>query len=380
MSINNEKYILYVLLCEERKLFAGITKFIDKRLKEQFDLGSKTSKVLIKHKPVLTLKKSIYKIKKNALREVARINSLEGNDVEKYIISCTIKNRRNIIITQLSGDLFGITCPSCCRENIITCLKSEIYSKSIKFQCICEIIRRNINDLFEQVMLGIVCMGYGKFIFKGKDDDAIRDSILGFSNRGERRRALNAYHLIDDISFKNTYLLLASILEECYNLIKEHSKNSSGDEQKIVTSFTKNTFDKNKNELLRTAKNVRYTRFAHFVVLVSNVLKHTGGVIKDDGGSGTILIKKYKCKENMNIVDFKNIHCINGSAAGNILYIMSRLYVFMFDLSAHIFGLKKFRVNRTLDSTIEEQIMNYQIREEFNNFLLSIDDGSVDFR
>ncbi len=49
---SDENYWLYLILCQKKKYYVGITKNLHRRRKEEFSLGPRCPKWMLKHKPV----------------------------------------------------------------------------------------------------------------------------------------------------------------------------------------------------------------------------------------------------------------------------------------------------------------------------------------
>lgn len=163
-----------------------------------------------------------------------------------------------------------------------------------KFKCIHNIIKEKIDALFEQAILAACCFYNGRFMFEGKKNDRAIDFILGLSEKGHRKRTMAAYETLDEISFKNNYLLLSSILEESYYLIKGFADQHS--EYNLPEKYNHYTFTKGNIRTTLGSCRLRFDNIAYIVQLIANVIKHSGGIIKEEERSGKDLIKEFKFK------------------------------------------------------------------------------------
>lgn len=375
----NASWYVYVILCEDRVLFSGITTDVDRRLKEQFSGGNRTSKFLLKNKPLVLIKKFKCKNKQSARQSSERINQLKGEQRSDFIITSLLKKPRPLNLVEVSKNHFEIYCNDCGFKSTLKCKRRDLDIEVKKFKCIHEALKEKIDMLFEQAILGIGCFHNGRFMFQGKNEDRARDFLLGFSGRGHRKRTKVAYETLDEISFKNSYLLLSAILEESYYLIHEYTSQHSS--CKLPRDYKRFSFKKNCNSLLKDINNIRFSRIAHFVRQSSNVLKHSGGTIKSSSGPASkSLINEFKLKQGWDIVARRNYIKINGILIGNIFEIIIRLYVFVCDLVVAVFGFKKFRIKPSEYKNIQEKIVNYDVRETYKDFLKKVQqDGSVIF-
>ncbi|MBX9587429.1 MAG: GIY-YIG nuclease family protein [Gammaproteobacteria bacterium] len=374
----NKYWYVYVILCEERILFSGITTNVDRRLKEQFSGDKHASKLLLKVKPLMPIKIIKCKNKKTAILKSGRINKLEGEQREDFILRSCLKKTKPLKVQAVSKDKFEITCNECSYISTLLCEQRKLEIELMKFKCIHETIKEKINTLFEQAILGAICFNNGRFMFEGKREDKARGFLLAFSERGHQKRTMTAYLILDEISFKNSYLLLSSILEESYYLIRKVANEYSN--YRLHEKYTRFTFTKTYNSIMQDASGkIRFVKIAQFIQLIANVLKHSGGIIINKD-SGKDLITYFKFKEDLDIVSGKSIINIYGIQIGDIIGVIEKLYVFIFDFIAFIFGFKKFRIKLTDNQSIQEKIVNYDIREAFQDFLKTVEqDGSVLF-
>jgi hypothetical protein len=104
-------------------------------------------------------------------------------------------------------------------------------------------------------------------------------------------------------------------------------------------------------------------------------LKHNAGVICDVKGER--LIRDFKFERDNNIVDLRKYRKIRGIVIGDILSITLRLYIFITDLVSYLFNYRC--VNISSKENIIERLCDYQIREEYMEFLKTVNDGSFIF-
>ncbi|MDA9271965.1 hypothetical protein N9Q05_01100 [bacterium] len=144
--------------------------------------------------------------------------------------------------------------------------------------------------------------------------------------------------------------------------------------------YTRSSFKSSgNNPIFQANRKLRFNKVAHFVQLIANVLKHSGGIIKEEE-SGQELIEMFRLKKDWNVVALRNYIKIGGAQIGNIFDIIVKLYVFICDVIALIFEFKKFRVKSSEYQDIFEKIVNYDVREIYKDFLKQIQqDGSVIF-
>jgi predicted GIY-YIG superfamily endonuclease len=374
-------WTVYVLLCNNRKLFAGVTKNVIRRLKEQFALGSKTSKKLLRNKPLSCIKKYRYTVKENAIAKTNFINSLKGRERQSFIVQSCIKKPSPPVLTEIEEGKYNIECPMCKTITKLNCDSSRLAIELIRYKCIHETIKEEIDALFEQAILGATCFHNGQFMFQGKDSDRGRDFVLGFSDRGHRKRTLGGYMLMQEISFRNSYLLLGAILEEVFCLISKHlespSFNDMGSKSKLPKQYKRTTFKEIKQ--IKFSREVRFLDLAHCTQLIANILKHTGGIIENKE-SGRDLINKFASSKLVNegedIVLMREFIKIGNVPISDLLFVITRLYVCMIDLAAEIFNFEHFRLTNIQGNKIIKNIVNYDIRKEFITYLKSIKDGS----
>lgn len=367
-----------MILCEERVLFSGITVDVERRLKEQFSGGNRTSKFLLKNKPLVPIKKIKYRNKKLAQQASKRIMQLKDEQKEDFIIKSFLKKQQPISFVEVSKDRFEICCNECGFISVMTCKYSDLNIELINFECLHETIKKKLDSLFEQAILGAGCFHNGRFMFQGKNEDKARDYLLGFSELGHRKRTMAAYEALDEISFKNSYLLLSAILEESYYFIEEYAAQYS--EYKLPKDYTRSSFKSSGYmDIFQKNPKLRFGKIAHFVQLIANVLKHSGGIIKEKG-SGKELIKIFKIKKDWDVVSLRKYIKISGTQIGDIFNIIIKLYVFICDFIALIFNFKKFRVKTSEYQYIFKKITNYDVREDYIDFLNQVQqDGSVIF-
>lgn len=282
-----------MILFENRVLFSGITTDVERKLKEQFSGGNRTSKFLLKNKPLASIKN--FKCKKIAQHASERINQLEGEQKEDFILTSLLKKTQPLNLVEVSNNRFEIYYNECGFKSTIKCKRSDLEFELIKFKCIHETIKEKLDALFEQAILGVGCFHNGRFMFQGKNEDKTRDFLLGFSGSGHRKRKMTAYEMLDKISFKNSYLLLSAILEESYYLIKEYADQYST--YKLPEKYTHSSFKSNGDKaIFQEIRNLRFRKFAHFIQLIANILKHPGRIIKEEK-SGKELISMFKLKK-----------------------------------------------------------------------------------
>lgn len=295
-----------------------------------------------------------------------------------------IKEFQGVMVEKSTDDgIFNIKCPKCKSITKLNCDLSRLELELLKHKCVHETIKEEIDALFEQAILGAACFHNGRLIFQGKDSDRVIDYALGFSGRGHRKRTMNGYMLMDEISFKNTYLLLGAILEEIYNLILRYLRNSSinysDSTLKLPKKYTRSTFKTISEASL--SKKIRFINLAYCTQLIANIIKHTGGIIDNESDSGMDLIKLFSTnrliKNDSDVMLIRNFININKVPIGEIFFVITRLYVCIIDLVAEVFHFKNYRLTNTQHDNIINNIVNYDIREEFRTFAKSIKDGSV---
>ncbi len=131
---------------------------------------------------------------------------------------------------------------------------------------------------------------------------------------------------------------------------------------------------------MKKTNSIRFSKIAYFARLFANVLKHTGGIVAENSNSVKKLMDEFKIKNGLDLVACRSFIKINKIPIGNIFFIISRIYVFMIDLAALIFGFKRFRIKRTDYQFIQDHIVNYDVRGEYEEFLKSVQqDESVMF-
>lgn len=361
-NISVDFWYTYVLLCEDRKLFSWVTKDVEAEINEQLSKGLVPTGLKIN--PLCLIKKFKYKLKMSAIKKKHLIGSLKGKKKEEFILSTLLKSPKKDV-AEVYDDKMVITCKQCKHINTIFYSgERELKVKSIRFKCLHELIKERIDSLFEQAILGAECFEKGKFIFEGKKSEVVRDYMLGFnSDRQHRKRTDGAHLLIEEISFKNSYLLLSAIMEESFYLIKEHAKNNN---IKFANNYKDFSFQPSKNALLN-CKKIRFCRIADFVRLSANVLKHSGGIIKDDL-SGRQLIERFNLKENTDLCLYMRIHAVDKICIGDITDIILKVYVFTMDMISELFGFKSFRVR----APVLEDFFNYETSNEFKSYLIKI--------
>lgn len=367
-----------MILCEGRLLFSGITTDISRRLKEQFSGSKRTSLFLMKNKPLFPIKTFKCMNKKLARQASEQINQLKKQEREDFIIKSLLRKQQPLNLVQVSAAHFEIFCGECGFKSILKCKRSDLDMRMNKFKCIHEIIKEKIDILFEQAILGAGCFHNGRFMFQGKNEDKAIDYLLGFSESGHRKRKISAYETLDEISFKNSYLLLSAILEESYNLIKEYADQYS--KYDLPENYHSSLFEKNSiNSFRHSSCKLRFRRIAHLIQLIANVLKHTGGIIKDER-SGKALISRFKFKKNWDVVAFRHCKKISGLEMGNIFDAIVKSYVFFCDFAACVFEFKNFRVKSFEYHNIPKKIVRYDVRETYKDFLKKAQqDGSFMF-
>lgn len=281
-------------------------------------------------------------------------------------------------VIPMLNNAYKLECKTCGHIRKLIVEKNQSFDvEYLKSNCAHIVIKKKINVLFEQVFLGIYCFHHGRFIFEGKKEDRARDYILGFSDRHHRKRTMSSYMLIEEISFKNSYILLSAILEEVFELIKFYSQENCVIPHKM--DYKSFVFRKSENNILKNSKRIRFFRIADGVRQIANILKHTGGIVKNNG-SGQFLIDLYGFKEGTDLVQMRDFCTIDQIQIGEIPLIVSKLYVFSLDLTAEILNLKNFSVRPTHWHKIFCNLVNCDIREEFIEYLKTVEkDGSVRF-
>lgn len=368
----------YVLLCENRKIFSAITNDVEHTIQKQLSVGHKTSKFLLKNRPLLPIKKYKFKSAQAAQKKADYINSLKGSAREEFALQFLFKKPKPANVELVSHGKYEICCPECGFKTKLSCNARDLNKQLLLYKCVHEVIKDKVDLLFEQAALGAACFMNGKFIFEGKKHDRARDYLLGFNEeRQHRKRTMGTYELLDEISFKNSYLLLSSIMEESYFLIKKYAENHTS--YKFNNDYKGFSFQRKENDILMNSKQIRYHTVAYFVRLAANVLKHTAGKVQNDQ-SGKKLIKYYGFKQGDDLITYRKIFKINSTDIGDIMQVILHLYIFTIDLISEIFKFKKFKITKSKFSKVMDNIVNCDTREEFLKYLEGIQqDGSVIF-
>ncbi|MBA3706215.1 MAG: hypothetical protein H0W84_10050, partial [Bacteroidetes bacterium] len=163
-SIQNNFWYVYVILCEERKLFSGITINIEQHIKKIFSPGSSKSKFFLKYKPLFLLKKYRHTYKEKAKKRCNDINSFNAKEKEDFILSTLLKKPKPIMLNEISNNKFEFCCPKCHKVTELTCEQDQLEIEFSKFKCICQILKEKIDSLFEQAILGAGCLHNGRFM------------------------------------------------------------------------------------------------------------------------------------------------------------------------------------------------------------------------
>jgi predicted GIY-YIG superfamily endonuclease len=371
-------WYVYVFLCENRKIFSAVANNVGHALHEQLLAKSKTLRFLSKNRPILLIKKYKFKSEKAAQNRENFINSLKGSDRDEIILQFLLKKRKPDRVEFISKGKYEICCSDCGFKTNIACEEAELDKQFFLYKCVHETIKDKIDMLFEQAVLGAACFINGKFIFEGKRHDRARDYLFGFNDeRQHRKRTMGAYELLDEIAFKNSYLLLSSIMEESYFLIKEYAEKYTS--HKFKSDYKYFSFQKNENDILMNSKQIRYHKVAHFVRLTANILKHSAGKVQGDQ-SGKQLMKYYGFKQGDDLIAYRKIFKINSTYIGDIMQIILCLYVFIVDLISEIFKFKKFKIAHSRFSKVMDSIINCDTREAYLRYLKDVQqDGSVMF-
>ena len=122
----NSSWHVYVILCEDRALFSGFTTDVDRRLKEQFSGGKRTSQFLLKNKPIVPIKKFKCRNKKLARQASERINQLKGEQRNDFIITSLLKKPRPLNLVEVSKNHFEIYCNECGFKSTMKCKRSDL--------------------------------------------------------------------------------------------------------------------------------------------------------------------------------------------------------------------------------------------------------------
>ena len=230
-------------------------------------------------------------------------------------------------------------------------------------------LKNKVHSLFREALLGAKCLHYGKYIFEGNNSAKNIDISLGFSLRHHKKRTEAGYETIDRINFKNTYILLSTLLEEVYYLFQKESDKLDKDYRNFI-------YDK-QNPLFIRDPNIRFIDIANGVRLISNVLKHDGGIVKQAENSGKKLIETYSYSEQTNLIDERETLPLGSSVVGDIGFTITSLYVFALDFGYLLFKNNHFTIETIGQNEILKSLQYHDIRKSFDDFIKTIDDGSI---
>lgn len=237
---------------------------------------------------------------------------------------------------------------------------------------ICELVDK-IDQHIESILLQIVTSHYSKYIFEIDDKTAAWNREHGFSFRINRKHNLIYLRMLDNISLKNTYLLMASHVESAFNNIQQiykrtYGKNPSGvnSDTKLYKIFTNKIEESGLNESI--FKSIKHSEIVNYVRLVSNIIKHNSSVVKADGTLGKLI----KIKDNVNLEELWGVKLPKIRRQlhfADVCEIAHLLRIFLIDLSLELMPscILKIKNITTLNSL---SLLKVKLRENVSDEIL----------
>lgn len=246
----------------------------------------------------------------------------------------------------------------------------------------CELMEK-IDKHIESILLQIITSYYGKYIVEIDDKSAAWINGQEFSFRIIRKHNLLYLSRLNNISLKNTYLLMASNIESAFTDIQYAYKLKFGkyppnvnDKETLYKSFvnTLTNIGANKFDL----RKVRFVKIANYVRLIANIIKHNNSEIKLDSSFG----KMIKIKKDTNIEELWRIELPDDKLKlvfEDIVQITHCVRIFFLTLS---FKLLQLNVAKTRKITILNtlSLLRVKLRENISNEIIkSVHDDALLF-
>lgn len=296
------------------------------------------------------LKKIYFKHRRNALKKAKEIKKIQTHEqILDFIFTKCARPKKHNISEDSDGNII-YECPECKIKQTTEWKLESINIELLKHKCLCSILKEKIDELFQQALLGMNCLKNGRFMFESKSNS--------------RNDTISGYAILDDVVFKNTYLLLSTILEELYCMLYSYK-----DQSCINEEFWKKNYNRSiLKTVMNNNKSVRYRRLAYTVALVANVLKHShdNDFGKKNYEQELIALfktknKKFDIMKQVWLSSFVGLRSVNKVKLSELDIVIENLYIFTIDLIAEVFGFKGFRLSR---SKLKNPI------EDFNRFKL----------
>lgn len=236
----------------------------------------------------------------------------------------------------------------------------------------CELVYK-IDQHIESILLQILTSHYSKYIFKIDDKTAAWNKKHGFSFRINRKHNLMYLRTLDNISLKNTYLLMASHIESAFNDIQQVYKFTYGKNPPDVNSDTKlyKTFTNKIEEGSLSEsifKNIKYAEIVNYIRLVTNIIKHNSSIVKANCALG----KMIKIKDNMTLEELwlmkfpkvkRQLHF------SDVCEIAHLLRIFLIDFSLKLMPSCKFKIKKiTMLNSLN--LLKVKLRENVSEEIL----------
>lgn len=268
-------------------------------------------------------------------------------------------------------------CVGCGKNNPV-----EIISYPMQLCRICK-LHISIDTYFHSTYAYMESLNYGKYILKSKNEISERNKALGFSFRQDKKHLQSIYLEIDEINFRNSYILLAHTLETVFNLIcfeYAHIKSNYCDIPTLnldKTRYAKQIFNIGKGDsgfLFEDSGfcHPSYWNLSRFVHLVCNILKHNDGDIKNHK-AGEMLIQIYDLRENENIISYRRntiYGIIPNVEIGDIISIASYLFIYCHDLVSILFNNPCLYNSNQIPFEAMDKIREFDLRENVSKLLM----------